>query len=76
MEVITGSCSLYFFYFLWCSQPSAKMEVIEGSCSLYFIIFYGVRSLRQYWTIVVATHLSYLTPYLTPSFTSYLTPET
>ena len=52
------------------------MEVIEGSCSLYFFIFYGVRSLRQKWTIEDATHLSLLTSYLTPSFTSYLTPET
>ena len=26
MEVIEGSCSLYFFYFLWCSQPSSKVD--------------------------------------------------
>ena len=32
-------------------KMEVKMEVIEGSCSLYFIIFYGVRSLRQKWTI-------------------------
>ena len=36
-----------------------KMEVIEGSCSLYFFIFYGVRSLRQKWTIAASTHLSF-----------------
>ena len=49
-----------------------KMEVAH----CIFFIFYGVRSLRQKWTIAAATHLSFLTPYLTPSFTSYLTPET
>ena len=54
-------------------KMEVKMEVIEGSCSLFFFIFYGVRSLRQKWTIADATHLSYLTPYLTTSFTPYLT---
>ena len=56
MEVIEGSCSLYYFYFLWCSQPSSKVDnsgfntfvLFNSPFNSLFYFLFNSRNIHEY----------------------------